>query len=234
MYNGYKKRGERVKILLVEDDLSLAENIAAILKTEGYDVVCAADGDEGLYYIENNSCDLVILDRMLPEKNGIEILKIARSKNIAMPVLMLSAMGTVADRISGLDAGADDYLTKPFEYGELLARVRALIRRPGAIETTEVLRYADVSFDTHTRLLCGPAQSLSLTKREGAMLELFLRSGGEVITKQTIFSRVWGPDSDTDESNVATYIHFLRRRLAAAGSTLQVQNHRGIGFGLRS
>lgn len=221
-----------MKILVVEDDVSLAENIESILKSEGYDIVCATDGDEGLYYIENNSCDLVILDRMLPEKNGIEILAAARSQSIAVPVLMLSAMGSVEDRISGLDAGADDYLAKPFEYGELLARVRALVRRPPALENTETLHCADVRYHILSRELAGPSQSVQLTGREGAMLELFLHSDGDVITKQTLFSRVWGPDSDTDESNVATYIHFLRRRLSTVGSRLTFQNHRGIGFSL--
>lgn len=118
-----------MKILVVEDDTSLCENIERILQREGYDVFSCNDGDEALYYIENNSCDLVILDRMLPGLSGIEILQQTRKKVIPTPVLMLSAMNTVNDRISGLDAGADDYLTKPFEYGELLARTRALIKK---------------------------------------------------------------------------------------------------------
>lgn len=221
-----------MKILVVEDDLSLGENIVNILKMEGYEAALSGDGDEGLYYIENNSCDLLILDRMLPGKNGVEILKAARAKNIAVPVLMLSAMSGLDDRISGLDAGADDYLTKPFEYGELLARVRALTRRPAVIEPSEAIHFADLQFDTLTKELVGPKGGVQLTKKEGAMLELFVRQGGTTITKPTIFSRVWGLDSEADESNVSTYIHFLRRRLNAVGSRLQFQNHRGIGFSL--
>ncbi len=221
-----------MKILLVEDEVSLCENIESILKTEGYEVLCAHDGEEGLYYIENNSCDLVVLDWMLPELDGLSLLQNIRRRCISTPVLMLSALGQVEHRISGLDAGADDYLAKPFEMGELLARVRALVRRPAVIEASNTLHYADLALESHSRKLTGPKTSVHLTGREAAMLALFLRSSGGVITRQTLFSRVWGPDSDTNESNIATYIHFLRRRLIAVGSRLQFQNHRGVGFSL--
>lgn len=221
-----------MKILLVEDDVSLCENIESILKTEGYEVLCTHDGDEGLYYIENNSCDLVILDWMLPELDGLSLLQSMRRRRIPTPVLMLSALGQVENRINGLDAGADDYLTKPFEMGELLARVRALVRRPAVIEASDTLLYADLTLESHSRKLTGPKACVHLSGREAAMLALFMRSSGDVLTKHTLFGRVWGPDSDTNESNIATYIHFLRRRLVAVGSCLQFRNHRGVGFSL--
>lgn len=223
-----------MKILIIEDDLALNENIQAILEKEGYATICCADGEEGLYYIENNSCGLVILDCMLPGISGVDILKTAREKKNPVPVIMLSAMSDVKDRITGLDAGADDYLTKPFEYGELLARVRALTRRPAAIEFDELLKYEDLSYNINKRELCGPKATAQLTKTEGALLELFMRSGGAAITKSTIFNRVWGPDSDTYDSNIATYIHFLRRRILAVGSSLVLENHWGVGFSLVS
>lgn len=224
--------GDFLKILLVEDDISLCENISRILQLEGYDTTCCYNGDDGLYFIENNSCDLVILDRMLPEMSGIEILKVIRQKTISVPVLMLSARATVDDRIVGLDAGADDYLVKPFEYGELLARVRALVRRPSEIENDAVLQYKDILYMPIAHELKGPNGKTFLTKREGAILELFLRNNGGIVTKETLFSRVWGLDSDSNESNISTYIHFLRRRFASVGSKVNIINHRGVGFSL--
>jgi DNA-binding response OmpR family regulator len=224
--------GVLVKVLLVEDDISLAENILHILKTEGHDAIHAADGDEALYHIEDGNCGLVILDRMLPGLSGTEVLKAVRSQNITVPVLILSALGTVDDRITGLDAGADDYLIKPFDNKELLARVRALARRPTPIVSANILQQTDIRLDIGTKELTGPKQSVELTRREGAVLEVLMRAEGEVVQKQVLFNSVWGSDSDSSESNVASYITFLRRRLDAVGSKLQISNHHGVGFSL--
>lgn len=222
-----------MKILLVEDDTLLRGNIRRALELEGYTVQECADGDEGLYYLENNACDLVLLDRMLPGLDGVGILKAARRGQVATPVLMLSAMGSVEDKISGLDAGADDYLAKPFELGELLARVRALVRRPAPLQQEDTLRYADLAYQPHTGTLQGPAGSAQLSPRESAMMELFMRSKSEVVTRHTLFSRVWGPASDAEEGNIATYVHFLRRRLEAVGSSARFVTHRAVGFCLQ-
>lgn len=221
-----------MKIVIVEDDARLRKTVAKALQLEGYTVEQCADGDEALYYMENNACDLVVLDRMLPALDGLGVLKTSRGAGIHTPVLMMSALGAVGDRVAGLDAGADDYLPKPFEMEELLARVRALIRRPAAIEQTWALAYGDVSYIPLGQTLGGPGGTAKLSRREGELMELFMRSGGEVLTRQTIFSRVWGPASGVEEGSIATYVHFLRRRLAAVGSTLQFVNHRGVGFSL--
>ncbi len=219
-----------MKVLLVEDDIALAENILHILKAEGYDALHAVDGDEALYHIKEGNCGLVILDRMLPGLSGTEVLKAVRNQNITVPVLILSALGTVDDRITGLDAGADDYLTKPFDNKELLARVRALARRPAPFMDVSILSEADIHLDVGTKQLTGPKQSVELTRREGAVLEVLMRAQGEVVQKQVLFNSVWGSDSDSSESNVASYITFLRRRLDAVGSELQINNHHGVGF----
>ena len=221
-----------MKILLIEDDIPLQNNIRKALEIEGYQVESCFEGDEGLYYLENNSCDLVILDRMLPGLDGISILQAARKQSVVVPVLMLSAMGSATDKITGLDAGADDYLAKPFELGELLARIRALARRPTAIEQEDLLEYEDLVYTPYSQTLKGPKGEISLSGRESAMMELFMRSGGGLITRRTIFNRVWGLGSDAEESNIATYVHFLRRRLLAVGSCTQFINHRAVGFSL--
>lgn len=221
-----------MKILIIEDDVKLSRTLENALKLEGYETECCTDGETGLYYLKANSCDLVILDWMLPEKSGPEILKLARKAGVMTPVLMLTALGSINDKVQGLDAGADDYLSKPFDMRELLARIRAQIRRPAPIESTEELVFGDLKYVPSSLTLTGPDKQVELSKTLGAMLELFIKSGNNCLSRQTIFARVWGVGSDALESIIENYVGFLRRRLNSIGSAVQIKTVRGIGYSL--
>ena len=222
-----------MKILLVEDNAALRRNVARALQLAGYQVVECADGDEGCFHLLAGGCDVAVLDRMLPGEDGLTILQAARRRGIATPVLILSAMNRVGDKVDGLNAGADDYLPKPFEMEELLARVAALARRPAALETRDEARFADLRYQPVPPTLVGPAGAARLSPREGALIELFLRANGQVLTRATIFNRVWGPDAPVEDGNISTYVHFLRRRLREVGSAARFASVRGVGFALR-
>lgn len=221
-----------MKILLVEDDAALRRNMEEKLGMEGCKTLSCGDGEEGLYYLLENSCDLAIVDRMLPGLDGLSLVKQARAKDIATPVLMLTALDAIGDRVDGFDAGADDYLTKPFDFRELLARVRALARRPPPLAGGNVLQSGDISLQVDNYLFTGPGGHYQLSQKEGELLGVFLSSPGQTIPKATLYNRVWGPDSDTYESSLDSYILFLRRRLSVAKSTLQIKNRRGVGYAL--
>lgn len=221
-----------MKILLVEDDAILRRTVAKALTLSGYEVAQCENADEGLFYMQSGGFDLVVLDRMLPGGDGVGILKAARREGVATPVLVLSAMNNVGDKVAGLNAGADDYLPKPFEMEELLARVAALSRRPAAIEQHTEYCHGDICYRPGGLVLAGPTGEARLSPREGALMELFVRSGGATISRGTIFNRVWGPDSGVEEGNISTYIHFLRRRLGEVGSRAKFVNRRGVGFEL--
>lgn len=222
-----------MKILLIEDDLSLQETILQMLEKAGYSTIACADGDEGLYYMQQNSCDAVILDRMLPGLDGLSVLQRAREQKIATPVLMLTALDAIGDRVNGLQNGADDYLGKPFDMRELLARVAALIRRPAPVEEIQELRFANIALILQGMLLQGPKGEARLTKKQCDLLELFLRSPSQTLTRATMFSRVWGPDADVDENVIDTYISVLRRRLKTVGAGAEIVTNRGVGYQLR-
>lgn len=222
-----------MKILLIEDDAALRQNIAQMLQSEGYVTIECSDGEEGLYYATENTCDLMLLDRMLPEIDGLTLLKKARQVGVAAPVLMLTAMNAVGDRVDGLDAGADDYMSKPFDMRELLARVRALVRRPAPVENTAEISFGDIVYNPVGSALTGPDGEAALSKTLSAMLELFLRSSALALNRTTIFNRVWGPDSDVDEGIIDTYISLMRRRLKKVGSSVQIVANRGVGYSLK-
>ncbi len=222
-----------MKILLVEDDAALRRNIAQMLQSEGHETIGCGSGEEGLYYAAQNACDLVVLDRMLPDMDGLTLLKKARRAGVAAPVLMLTAMNAVGDRVDGLDAGADDYLSKPFDMRELLARVRALVRRPAPIESAEAMTFGDLAYSPAGLTLSGPGGETVLSKTLAAMLELFLRNSAPALSRATLFSRVWGPDSDVGDNIIDTYISLLRRRLKSVGSSVQILTNRGVGYSLK-
>ncbi len=222
-----------MKILLIEDDEALRGNIQTILEKEGYAVLCCGDGEEGLYYLKENACGLAVLDRMLPGMDGLTVLKKARECNVCTPVLLLTALNAVGDRVDGLDAGADDYLVKPFDMRELLARIRALVRRPYAIESAELLQYGDLLYTTSGHLLKGPCGETHLSNRLAALLELFMQNTAPGLSRHTVFSRVWGPDADVEEGILDTYVSLLRRRLKTIGSCVQVVTNRGVGYSLK-
>lgn len=177
--------------------------------------------------------DLVILDRMLPHMNGIEVLKEARSRQIGTPVLMLTALGELNDRLTGLNGGADDYMVKPFAFEELLARIRCLLRRPAVYQdSVKSISLGDVSFVPETRTLSSREKTCTLSSREGELMEVFLRNPGQTLPRQLLLSRVWGLEADVEEGNLDNYIHFLRRRLKTVESTMQIRTVRGIGYQL--
>ena len=177
---------------------------------------------------------MVLLDRMLPGIDGLTVLRQARQAGVRTPVLMLTALDAVGDRVAGLDAGADDYLAKPFATEELLARVRALSRRPAEWETDIVLGRGDVELQVQDRVLTGPAGTHTLSQRECALLELFLRNPGITLPRERILLNVWGPDSEVESGNIDNYIHLVRRRLRLVGSQMELITRRGAGYRLET
>ena len=222
-----------MNILMIEDDRELCTAVSFRLEQEGFSVTVCHDGEEGLYYMQESPFDLVILDRMLPHMNGIEVLKEARSRQIKTPVLMLTALGELNDRLTGLNGGADDYMVKPFAFEELLARIRCLLRRPAVYQSSSrSVSLGDVTFVPETRTLSSHEKTCTLSIREGELMEVFLRNPGQTLPRQLLLSRVWGLEADVEEGNLDNYIHFLRRRLKAVESTLQIRTVRGVGYQL--
>lgn len=219
-----------MRILLIEDNEILCQTISRHITNAGYTLDYTYDGKEGLKYIESHGYDLVILDCMLPSLNGIDLLKIIRQKGIHTSVIIITALSDVNDRVNGLDAGADDYLTKPFAMKELLARIRALRRRPAKWESSQNLTFGDISYDVLQQILSGPTHSCSLSKREGHLLEFFLENPKQVMPRSVIFSRIWGPDAPVEESNIDNYIRFIRRRLTSVGSQVKLTTVRSVGY----
>lgn len=223
-----------MRILIVEDDAALADGLRYHLAANRYDVDVCADGEEGWHYIRQRAHDLVLLDRMLPELDGVALLRRMRSAGIAVPVLMITALDGVGDRVDGLDAGADDYLVKPFATDEMLARVRALARRPAKWEGDAKLRFADIALDEARNLLeCG-ARACSLSRREGSLLAVFVRNGGQTMPRDLLLSRVWGPDAPVEDGNLDNYIYFLRKRLKSVGSASKITTAHGVGYRLEA
>lgn len=221
-----------MRILMIEDDVDLCEAVRYALCREGYTVDVANDGDDGLRYLLEQAHELVLLDRMLPYMSGTAVLKKARSMGVQTPVLMITALGQVHERVEGLDCGADDYLVKPFAIEELLARIRAMQRRPRAIASVETVSYGDLTLDASTkRLQCGINAS-TLSKRECDLMEALLKSGGVTLKRSMLLCYVWGPDAPVEEGNLENYIHFLRRRLKSLSSTLSIITERGVGYRL--
>ncbi len=223
-----------MKLLLIEDDKNLCDALQFQLEKELHEVDICHDGRDGLDLFLQDAYDLVLLDRMLPTMNGLLVLKKARAAGILTPVIMITALGELYDRIEGLDGGADDYIVKPFAFEELLARIRSLGRRTGRWEENEMLHCGDISYDPVLRQLNGPAGSILLSGREGRLLEVFLRDAGTTLRRLVILSRVWGADAEVEEGNLDTYVHFLRKRLKHVGSTITLSTVRGVGYVLET
>ena len=201
-----------VKILVVEDEIGLAEAICAILRKEGYFVDMANDGKSGLDKALSGDFDCIILDIMMPVMNGLDVLTFLRVKNIETPVLLLTAKSEVDDKIKGLDCGADDYLTKPFVTGELLARVRAMTRRLGASVDMNP-RYGDISLDMKRGELISGSNSVILGRKEFQMMEMLVSNGTSIVTKEDFVKKIWGTEDDSEYNNVEVYISFLRKAI---------------------
>ena len=220
-----------MRILIVEDDADLCGLIQGRLLREGYTADICHDGSDALYYIEQNVYDLILLDRMLPGLSGTEILKFMRKVNIQAHVIITTALNGIGDRVEGLDAGADDYLVKPYDTDELLARIRAVSRRPAKLDTKSLI-YKDIEFDLTNSTLNGPAGFRELSGKEAALMEIFIKSPNQVLKRRMLLAKVWGPDACIEDGNLDNYIHFLRRRLTAVNSTVIIKTSRGIGYSL--
>lgn len=218
-----------MRILLVEDDLRLASIIARVLGQERIEVDLAHDGDTGLDLALSGVHDVVILDRMLPGLDGMEVVRSLRDEGQSVPVLMLTALGDLPERVEGLDAGADDYLGKPFAFEELLARVRALARRVERPVLPEIVEAGGVRVDLAGRTVERDGQRVELSPREWTLLETFVRNPGRVLSRDDLLEKVWGYDADPAGNVVELYIHYLRRKLDAPGSSL-IRTVRGAGY----
>ena len=221
-------------ILVVEDERKVASFIRQGLEEEGHSVDVAGDGVTALdRVLEGPPAHLVVLDVMLPQRDGLSVLKTMRERGVDTPVLVLTAKDSVPDRVTGLDLGADDYLTKPFAFDEFLARVRALLRR-GAAPRAAVLRVADLALDLSTRTVARSDRSVSLTTREFELLEYFMRNAGRVLTRPMIAEHVWGIDFDTESNVIDVYVGYLRRKIDAPGERRLLHTVRGAGYVIRS
>lgn len=218
-----------MRILMVEDDAALCEALRAALEAAGFRTDFCHNGTDGLAFLNSGGYDVCVLDRMLPGLDGLSILRAARSSGVTTPVLMLTALSGISERVDGLDAGADDYLAKPFDTRELLARLRALTRRPGT--TADVtIDCGDVCLSPSELILTGPKGKVSLTKRECDLLETLLRNAGRLQSRTVLLAQVWGPLAEVEDANLDCYIHFVRRRLQSVGSTSHVITIRGSGY----
>ncbi|MBC7242561.1 MAG: response regulator transcription factor [Anaerolineae bacterium] len=220
------------RILLIEDERKIADFIRRGLALEGYQVQVAYDGESGLDAAVEQRPDLIILDIMLPAIDGIEVCKALRDAGFDMPILMLTARDAVRDRVAGLDAGADDYLVKPFAFDELLARIRALLRRRAAAEE-EVLQFADLTLRPATREVTRGGRPIDLTAREFDILETFMRHPRQVLTREQLYERIWGYDFSGESNIIEVYIRYLRAKLEANGEPRLIHTVRGVGYVLR-
>ena len=220
-----------MKLLYAEDERSLSEAVVDVLQYHKYIVDAVYDGQDALDYAQNDQYDGIILDVMMPRLSGLQVLERLRAAGCRTPVLLLTAKGEVEDRIQGLDAGADDYLAKPFAMGELLARIRAMLRRREEF-TPDVLQLGNLRLDRQNYSLCVDRQQLVLPKLEFQMMELFLLNKGIYLSTQDILVKVWGYDTDAEVNVVWVYISTLRKKLASLGTSVQIKAARGVGYSL--
>ena len=222
----------RERILIIEDEARIAQFLERGLIYEGFLVSVAADGHSGLTMARDNPPDLVILDWMLPGLDGLEVCRRLRAGG-NVPILMLTGRDEIRDRVSGLEAGADDYLVKPFAIDELIARVRALLRRSAPASTPEVLRFADLTLDTGTHRAYRQDTPIDLTAKEYELLELFMRNPRQVLTRDIIFDRVWGYDFGGESNIIEVYVRYLRQKTELGDTSRLIHTVRGVGYVLR-
>jgi two-component system, OmpR family, response regulator MprA len=225
-----------MRILVVDDEAAVRESLERSLRFEGYEVVVAADGAEALARVRDDRPDAVVLDVLMPRLDGLETCRRLRARGDDLPVLLLTARDGVADRVNGLDVGADDYLVKPFALEELLARLRALLRRAagiGAVGATGILAHADLRLDLATREVARGGRAIVLTRTEFALLELFLRHPRQVLTRAILLDKVWGFDFETTSNSLEVYVGHLRRKTEAGSEPRLLHTVRGVGYVLR-
>jgi two-component system response regulator MprA len=225
------------RVLIADDDRAIRDSLARALELEGYDVATVVDGVETLTRVRRDSFDALVVDVMMPGVDGLAVCRVLRAEGDRTPVLMLTARMETPDRVAGLDAGADDYLPKPFELDELLARLRALLRRAAPLPDDGpdrvALRTAGLRVDPAARQTWWADEELQLSKTEFDLLELLVRNEGIVLDHATIYQRIWGYDFGADSKNLAVYIGYLRRKLAAAGAPALIHTVRGVGYTVR-
>ncbi|MDP9237728.1 MAG: response regulator transcription factor [Chloroflexota bacterium] len=217
-------------ILVVDDDPGIADSLDRALRREGYGVGIAPDGEEALKSVAERPPDAIILDVSMPRLDGLSVCRRLRSEGNRVPVLVLTARHSLGDRVAGLDAGADDYLVKPFALDELLARLRALMRRAAPAEGSEQLTLGDLTLDPRARTVTRAGEQLELTRTEYDLLELFVRNGGQVLTRDLIFDRVWGYDFGNNTNSLDVYIGYLRRKTEINGLPRLIYTVRGVGY----
>ncbi|MFT3984392.1 MAG: response regulator transcription factor [Lachnospiraceae bacterium] len=220
-----------MRILIVEDEIRLAEALGQIMKEQKYMVDIAYDGEEGYDYAMGDDYDVIVLDVMLPKMNGFDIVKNMRAHKNSTPVILLTARDEVTDKITGLDSGADDYMTKPFEADELLARIRALSRRQGEV-ITDVMQFGDLELNLSSYELRCKSKTVHLGFKEFEVLKLLMSNSNQILPKETLIIKIWGADSEAEDNNVEAYISFLRKKMAYVGSRVSVGTVRKVGYRL--
>jgi DNA-binding response OmpR family regulator len=221
-----------MRILIVEDEYTLADALKAKLEKEKYVVDIAIDGEEGLYNALSNIYDLIILDVMLPYKDGFEILKEIREKDIESKVIMLTARGELEDKLNGLENGANDYITKPFHTEEVLARVNIQLKNPIKSNNKSIIKFGDLKLDvSKSKLICiTNCTEVELVKKEFLVLEYFMNNPNQILSKEQLYDKVWGLDNEIESNNLEVYLSFVRRKLKAIGSNVIIKSSRGLGY----
>lgn len=219
-----------MRILIAEDEVHLAEAVSQILKKNNYSVDMVHDGRSGLDYAQSGIYDLLLLDIMMPEMDGITVLKKLRSEGNHTPVILLTAKGELSDKVTGLDYGADDYIAKPFATEELLARIRAALRRKGEVVPEDGLKFGDIELNTTQLKLSVQGKEIKLNLKENELLELLIARKQAITSKEQIIEKLWGFDSEVEYNNVEVYISFLRKKLTFLHSTVRINTIRGVGY----
>ena len=221
-----------MNILIIEDEYSLADAVAETLKNENFNVCIKTNGEEGEDEALTENYDLILLDVMLPNKNGFEILRFLRQEKIKTPIIMLTAKTEIEDKLNGLEHGADDYITKPFSMRELMARIKVVLKRTNNIEATEYLEYGDLKLDLkNANLICNDNE-IQISGKELELLEQLLLNKNQILSRENLVERIWGYESDAEYNNVEVYITFIRRKLKLIGSSVNIKAVRGIGYRL--
>lgn len=225
-----QRMGIPMRILIVEDEVHLAEALTQILKKQNYSVDAVHDGRSGLDYAQSGIYDLLLLDIMLPEMDGITVLKKLRGEGVSTPVIMLTAKGEITDMVTGLDYGADDYIAKPFSSEELMARIRAALRRKGEVIPDDALKLGDMELNTANLRLSVKGKEIKLNLKENELLELLILRKQAVTSKEQIIEKLWGFDSEAEHNNVEVYISFLRKKLTFLNSEVRINTIRNVGY----
>lgn len=221
-----------MRVLIIEDDQNLADVLSLQLQHEGFETDCIYHGADAVFYALQNVYDVIILDRMLPGMDGLTILKLLRENQIHTPVILATALDSIEERITGLNCGADDYIVKPYDIRELIARIYALVRRPSNLENIKTLSFGDLVFDLAEGNLSVRERKIHLSKRERLLLEYFLKNPNQTLSRQLLYTRIWGIDGEVEDGNLDTYIYYLRKHLRSLGSHVQISTVHGIGYKL--